>query len=297
MLERKMKIIPASKSEHRDNNRHNVTPSISGDSAKVSTLNFDFVYDDARISEEIKSGKRDSVIADYEKKQPVKLEAATTNSEKIYKLRVCGYCRVSTDYQEQESSIIAQRRYYEQLIKANAEWEFAGIYWEANESGTEADSRPELQRMLRDCQAGLIDIVLTKSISRFSRNVSDCLNIVRQLSDLGVTVRFEKEGIDTGSMESELMLSLYSAFAEEESKSISTNTNWSIKKRFESGTFRFSNAPYGYDLVDGTFVINEEKAEIVKEIFNRIITGETAPTIARDLNKRGIECDESYFKK
>jgi len=202
------------------------------------------------------------------------------------KLRVAAYCRVSTGLPGQETSITGQRQHYETYIRSNPEWEFAGIYWEADVSGTNKEKRPELQRLIADCEAGRVQMVLTKSISRFSRNTTDCIEMVRRLKAVGVNILFEKENIDTGKTDSELFLTLYSTFAESESRSISTNSGWSIKKRFETDTYKQSIAPYGYEQ---DFSINQEKAEIVREIFNAVLSGKGTPTIARELNERGVE--------
>ena len=204
------------------------------------------------------------------------------------KLKVAAYCRVSTLQESQEGSIYAQRRHYEQMIRANDEWELAGIYFEQGLSATKTESRPELQRMLADCRAGKINLILTKSISRFSRNTSDCIAMVRGLTALGVTVRFEKEEIDTGTMESEFMLSLLSCIAESESHSISANGKWAIRKRFEDGTFRYSIAPYGYRKENESLVIDEEQAEVVREIFGMVLSGYGFSVIADELNARSI---------
>ena len=152
---------------------------------------------------------------------PRQIRVIAQASQTAAKLRVAAYCRVSTGSAEQESSIENQRAHYESLIKANPGWELADIYLEAAVSGTKKDKRPELQRLLADCEAGRVQLVLTKSISRFARNTTDCLEMIRMLKDRGVSVRFEKEQVDTGSMESEMMLTLFSTFAEEESHSIS----------------------------------------------------------------------------
>lgn len=215
-----------------------------------------------------------------------KIKAAPKTETK--KLRVAGYCRVSTGSIDQASSILNQREHYEAYIKANPDWECVGIYWEADVSGTKASNRSELQRLISDCKAGRVDLILTKSISRFARSTTDCLEMVRTLTALGVNIRFEKEGINTGSMESEFLLTLFSSFAEEESKSISLNETWAKRKQFQNGTFRFSIAPFGYDLVDSSFIINTEQAPIVKEIFNAALSGKGTTKIARELNARGI---------
>ncbi len=237
------------------------------------------------IQTEILEGKAKVVVQIPKRQATVKIEAAKPAEKKI---RVAGYCRVSTGSEQQETSIDAQRKHYESYIRSNPDWEFAGIYWEAEVSGTKKENRPELSRLIADCKAGRVDLILTKSISRFARNTTDCLEMVRTLTGFGVKILFEKENIHTGTMESELLLTLFSSFAEEESKSISANVTWSIRKRFEKGIYRFSKAPYGYRLVDGIFEIDREKASIVKEIFEGALSGKGTYIIAEELNARGI---------
>ena len=162
------------------------------------------------------------------------------------KLKVAAYCRVSTASDKQLVSLDVQKEHYENYIRSNEEWEFAGIYYDEGITGTKKDIRAGLLSMIADCEAGKIEFIVTKSISRFARNTMDCLEMVRKLTGLGVAIYFEKENINTGSMESELMLSILSSFAEKESVSISENNKWSIKKRFQKGTFIISYPPYGY---------------------------------------------------
>ena len=220
-----------------------------------------------------------------------KVEAAPVEKKT---LRVASYCRVSTDMDEQETSIENQREHYAAYIRSNPDWELADIYWEQGVSGTKAETRPELQRLLADCRKGLVDLVITKSISRFSRNTSDCLEMVRNLNSLGVRIIFEKEGIDTGRMESEFLLTLLAAFAENESRSLSSNMKWGIRKRFEAGTYKGAMAPYGYrkteDGSDGKFgyVIDPVESETVSRIFYAFLEGKGSVAIARELNGEGV---------
>lgn len=154
-------------------------------------------------------------------------------------------------------------------------------------SGTKMEKRTELLRMIRDCKQGRIDFIITKSISRFARNTVDCLELVRKLIDIGVYFYFEKENLNTGDMESELMLSILSGFAAEESASISQNSTWSIQKRFQNGSY-VGTPPYGYTNIDGEMVIVPEEAEIIKRIFAECLSGKGGGTIARGLNKDKI---------
>lgn len=219
-------------------------------------------------------------------KRITKIENKAVREKK--KIRVAAYCRVSTDSDEQMISLDAQKVHYESYIKLNDEWEYAGLYYDEGISGTKVDARSGLLSMLSDCEEGRIDLIITKSISRFARNTTDCLEMVRKLIDLGIYIIFEKEKIHTGSMESELMLSILAGLAESESVSISQNSKWSIRKRFEKGTFIISYPPYGYDNADGEMVIVPEQAEIVKEIFASCLAGNGTYTIAKSLNDRGI---------
>lgn len=211
------------------------------------------------------------------------------------KLRVAAYCRVSTAKDEQLESLDGQKEHYGNYIKGNSEWEFAGLYYDAGISGTKKEKREGLLSMITDCEHGKIDFIIIKSISRFARNTTDCLELVRKLLSLGISIYFEKENLDTGSMESELMLSILGSLAENESISISENEKWSIRKRFQNGTYVISYPPYGYTNVDGEMVIVPEQAEVVKEIFAEVLSGNGTYTIAAALNKRGIpavgECD------
>ena len=202
------------------------------------------------------------------------------------KLRVAAYCRVSTGSDEQLVSLQAQKSHYEAYIKANPEWEYVGLYYDEGISGTKKENRTELLRMLSDCENKKIDLIITKSISRFARNTTDCLEMVRKLLDLGIYIYFEKENINTQSMESELMLSILSGLAESESISISENNKWAIQRRFQNGTFKISYPPYGYDNIDGQMVVNPEQAEIVKYIFAEVLSGKGTQKIADDLNQR-----------
>lgn len=221
-------------------------------------------------------------------KKITKIEGNMADPFNKPKLRVAAYARVSTDSTEQLISLEAQKNHYETYIKANSDWESAGIYYDEGISGTKKKKRSELLRMLSDCENGKIDLIITKSISRFARNTTDCLEMVRKLVDLGVYIYFEKENINTQSMESELMLSILSGLAESESISISENNKWSIQKRFQNGTFKISYPPYGYQNINGHMVVNPKQAEVVKYIFAEALLGKGTQKIADDLNHKGI---------
>ena len=204
------------------------------------------------------------------------------------RIRTAGYARVSTAADNQEGSLIWQKTHLEQIICSNPDYEYAGMYEDDGISGTEAETRPGLQQLIADCRAGLIQRVICKSISRMARNVTDLLEIIHTFNDLGVTVFFEKERQDTGTMGSEFLLSILGTFAAQESKSISDNLKWAWRRKFAKGEAALPCAPYGYDREAGTLVINEAEAEIVREIYSRVIKGEGTIVIANDLNSRGV---------
>lgn len=204
------------------------------------------------------------------------------------KLRVAAYCRVSTDSDAQLESLETQKTHYEHYINSRDDWEFAGLYFDEGITGTKADKRPKLMCLIEDCKAKKVDFVITKSISRFSRNTTDCLDIVRTLLNLNIPVYFEKENINTGSMESELFLSILSSMAEGESTSISENNKWGIKKRFENGTYKLGYVPYGYRWENGEIIVDPEQAVIVKRIFSELLAGKGTDAIAKNLNTENV---------
>lgn len=221
-------------------------------------------------------------------KKITKIEGNMADPFNKPKLRVAAYCRVSTDSDEQLISLQAQKTHYETYIKENPEWEYVGLYYDEGISGTKKENRAELLRMISDCENKKIDLIITKSISRFARNTTDCLEMVRKLVDLGVFIYFEKESINTQSMESELMLSILSGLAESESISISENNKWAIQRRFQNGTFKISYPPFGYENIEGQMIVNPRQAEIVKYIFAEALSGKGTQKIADDLNHKGI---------
>ena len=202
--------------------------------------------------------------------------------------KVAVYCRVSTNRDAQLTSLDNQKAHYERLAAAMDNWELTDFYYEKGISGTKKETRPELQRMIRDCEHGKIDLILTKSISRFARNTTDCLELVRRLGALGINIYFEKENINTGDEESELILSILASLAEEESHSISENCKWSVQKRFQNGSFKLSRPPYGYELKDGKLTVNQEEARVVRYIYDCVLEGKGTCTIAADLNARRV---------
>src|SRR5690625_4052148 len=211
----------------------------------------------------------------------------TTSSAVKPKQKVAAYIRVSTSNEDQLISLEAQRRQYKTLIETNEEGRLVDIYSDEGITGTKKERRPELLRLISDCEKGKIDFILTKSISRFARNTIDCLELVRKLIDLDVHIYFEKN-INTNSMDSELMLSILSSLAENESVSLSENSKWSIRQRFKRGTYKLSYPPFGYDYIDEQVIVNEEQAQVVKRIFNSVLKGVGTERIARQLNEERI---------
>lgn len=204
------------------------------------------------------------------------------------KLRVAAYCRVSTDSDAQLESLETQMLHYEHYINERSDWTYAGLYYDEGLSGTKTANRDGLLQLLADCEARKIDFIITKSISRFSRNTTECLQMVRQLIAMDIPIFFEKENISTAAMGSELYLTLYSTLAENESKSLSQNVKWSNQKRFQNGTYKLSSPAYGYDWNGENLVINPEQAEVVRYIFAETLSGKGALVIARQLEEKGI---------
>ena len=201
--------------------------------------------------------------------------------------RVAAYARVSTEMEDQDGSIEMQCRHYEEVIRSHPGWELVGIYHE-RVSGTHRENRPQMNRLLRECRRHRVDLVLTKSISRFARSTSDLLWAVRALTDCGTRIYFESENMDTGTESGELLLTILASFAETEVRSISENNKWAIRRRFENGSYRYSAAPYGYDLQSGQLTVNEQEAAVVRDIFRMFLEGTGTSRIAAELNRRGI---------
>ncbi len=205
-------------------------------------------------------------------------------------LRVAAYCRVSTDDEEQKTSYEAQIGYYTEKINSNPDWQMAGIFADEGISGTQAQKRPEFLKMIRLCRQRKIDIILTKSLSRFARNTVDSLGYIRELRALGIAVISEKENINTLTAESEMLITIMSCFAQAESESISKNVSWGVRQSFKNG-----NVPMQYARLlgyrkghDGNAEIIPEEAEVVKEIYRCYLDGMSMNLIADRLNEKGL---------
>lgn len=214
----------------------------------------------------------------------------TKNEEVSSKVKVAAYCRVSTDQEEQLNSFENQKEYYTRYIKSKPMYEMVGIYADEGISGTSVKKRKGFQKMIADCENGMIDLIIVKSISRFARNTQDCLKYSRKLKNLGIGIIFEKENINTLEASGELLFTILSSLAQDESRNISENCKWGIRSKFQEGkphinTYKFM----GYDKnEDGRLIINEEQAEIVKRIFKEFLEGYNPADIARRLNEEGI---------
>ena len=206
------------------------------------------------------------------------------------KKRTAAYCRVSSKSDTQDGSFETQCEYYEKLIRENPDMEFVGVYGDHGKSGRSMRGRKELNRLIADCEAGLVDLVLTKSISRFARNMLECVETIRHLSELGVTVRFEKEGLDTETMGGELMLGILATIAQEESNSISMNLTWSRQKHVEKGQ-PWDVARYGYVSVGKEHVweVVDHEAEVVRQAFYMAGMCHTYQEIAEELTRMEAE--------
>ena len=206
-------------------------------------------------------------------------------------LKVAAYCRVSTDDKEQKTSYEAQIQYYTDKINKNPEWQMAGIFADEGITGTQAKKRPQFQKMIRLCRQGKIDMILTKSLSRFARNTVDSLDYIRELRTLGIAVISEKENINTLTAESEMLITIMSCFAQAESESISKNVSWGVRQSFKNGNVPIQYAKLlGYKKGEnGLPEIIPDEAEIVKEIFHSYLDGMSLRQIADSLNDRAVK--------
>ena len=206
------------------------------------------------------------------------------------KLRVAAYCRVSTDSDEQATSYEAQVEHYTEFIQKNPEWEFAGIYADDGISGTNTKNRDEFNRMIEDCEAGTIDMIITKSISRFARNTLDCLKYIRQLKDKNIPVFFEKEAINTMDAKGEVLITIMTSLAQQESQSLSQNVKLGLQFRYQNGQVQVNHNHFlGYTKdEEGNLVIDPEQAEVVKRIYREYLEGYSMDKIAKGLEADGI---------
>lgn len=210
--------------------------------------------------------------------------------KKYAQLRVAAYCRVSTDSEEQLTSYKMQKKVYTEMIQAKKEWCLAGIYADEGISGTRADKRKAFQQLMKDCQKGKIDYIITKSVSRFARNTAECIEYARRLKLMGIGIIFEEQNCDTLKCDSELLLTIHAGFAQAESESMSRNITWSVRKRFENGQviFNYRNM-VGYKKGEnGQPVVIPAEAETVRLIFDMFLSGFTARQICQKLKEERL---------
>jgi len=207
------------------------------------------------------------------------------------KKRVCAYARVSTDSTDQLNSYNAQITEYTNRIQENLDWDFVDLYADEGTSGTSTKKRVNFLRMLEDARNGKIDLILTKSLSRFARNTVDCLSIIQELRLINVEVFFEKENLSSTDSKVDLMLTIFSSIAQEEARNISENVKWGIRKRYKEGTIRINTSRFlGYDKDEhGKIIINESEAKVVRMIFNLYISGMSYREIAKYLIENGFK--------
>ena len=205
------------------------------------------------------------------------------------KKKVCAYARVSTDLNDQKNSFSAQQDYYKKLIKKKKEWDFCGLFSDEGISGLSTSNRNGFNEMIKAAYESKIDLIITKSVSRFARNTIDSLQVIRDLKNKGVEIYFEKEKIWTFSQNGEILLTLMSSFAQEESRSISLNVLWSKKRMMENGKYSLPYSSFlGYDKGDTGLVINKKQAEIVRMIFDLYISGLNSVKIKEKLESMAI---------
>lgn len=219
-----------------------------------------------------------------QKKAPHVITIEATEIPQDIQLRVAAYARVSTSSEDQLNSFAAQSKYYTTLISSNENWKMVDLYADEGITGTSAEKRGDFQRLMADCRRGLVDRVLVKSISRFARNTKECLEAIRELKSLGISVCFEKEHIDTATLSGEMITTIFASIAQGESESTSRNMRLGIKMRMMNGEFNTCFAPYGYRLENHKLTIIPEEASVVQRIFSEYLNGKTSRTIARELN-------------
>ena len=204
-------------------------------------------------------------------------------SAQARKLRVAAYARVSSNSEDQLNSFAAQNAHYTELITSNPDWEFVDVYADKGITGTSAEKRDDFQRLLADCRRGRIDKILVKSSSRFARNAKECLEAIRELKTLDVSVCFEEQNIDTAELSGELLVAIFAMMDQKESETISQNIRWSVDARMRTGKYNTCHAPFGYRLSNGKLELLPESLPIIQYIFHAYLSGNTASEIASAL--------------
>lgn len=207
------------------------------------------------------------------REKEVKIIRPTKEGDDAGYIRVGAYCRVSTDSEDQLNSFFAQVKYYNDYIRRNEMMRLVDIYADEGITGTEMQKRDEFKRMLKDAKNRKLDRVLVKSVTRFARNSLECIEAVRELKACGVSVFFENDNLDTEQMNSEIILYIKSAFAQQEALSASRRMAMSVRMRMENGTYKPSSAPYGYKLEDGDLIVLPDEAEQVRKVYELYLSG------------------------
>lgn len=203
-------------------------------------------------------------------------------------IRLAPYARVSSNSEDQLHSFAAQVRYYTDYTRNHPGYTLVDVYADEGITGTCMEKRDDFNRLIRDCKKGKIDRIITKTIARFARNYTELLTVTRMLRTMGISIYFEEQGIDTETIDLEMMLTLPGIAAQKESETISDNMRWSYKKRMETGEFNCCRAAYGFELTDGELRINETEAEVVRRIFHLYLQGYGKQSIANLLNEEGV---------
>ena len=223
-------------------------------------------------------------------------EITSTKKQTAERLRLAPYCRVSSDSTDQLHSFAAQIRYYSDYAKKHPEYQLVDIYADEGITGTEMKKRDELNRLIADCRKGKVDRIIVKSVSRLARNTEELLVLLRMCKEIGVSVYFEEQGIDTEKLNMEMIVTFPGMAAQQESVNISGNLRWSYQKRMQSGNFNCTCPAYGFDLKDGELVINETEAAVIRRIFDLYLQGYGTLAIAKMLNEDGIPRKHGYEK-
>lgn len=222
-------------------------------------------------------------------------EITSTKTQAAVRLRLAPYCRVSSDSADQLHSFAAQIRYYSDYAKKHPEYQLVDIYADEGITGTEMKKRDELKRLIADCKKGKVDRIIVKSVSRMARNTEELLVMIRMFKDIGVSVYFEEQGIDTEKLNMEMIVTFPGMAAQQESVNISGNLRWSYQKRMQSGNFNCTCPAYGFDLKDGELVINETEAAVIRRIFDLYLQGYGTPAISKILNEDGVPRRHGYL--
>ena len=233
----------------------------------------------------MKKQEKETVNGSLALKSPRVVVIPANTLKQTRKLRVAAYARVSSNSEDQLNSFAAQNAHYTELITSNPDWEFVDVYADKGITETSAEKRDDFQRLLADCRRGRIDKILVKSSSRFARNAKECLEAVRELKALDVSVCFEEQNIDTGELSGELLVAIFAMMDQKESETISQNIRWGVDVRMRAGKYNTCHAPFGYRLKNGKLELLPESLPIIQYIFHAYLSGDTASGIASALTR------------